>query len=51
MNRDYVGIQEQREGSLAKMTTYIENSKYIERCEFELINETWIQVDRKRANK
>ena len=46
MSQSFVGVQE-KEGENRKMTTFVENSKYIERCEFEMINNKWVQVDRK----
>lgn len=51
VSQSFVGVQEKRDSNLRKMTTFVENSKYVERCQFEMINDRWVQVDRAMSYK
>mgnify|MGYP001056476511 CR=1 FL=1 len=49
MADSFVGVQEPKDGNPAKMTVLIETKEYIERVEFKLVNNIWVQSNRKKA--
>lgn len=51
MSQSFVEMQEKKDGNPRRMTTFVENSKYIERCEFEMTGNNWVQTDRKICYK